>query len=89
MAESPLDKVFSGLPDPLRAQAQFFDNPRYCGIVIGWAEKGTGFGEITLSFNKETQLWGFDVEYMSPAFVAKVFKTLQDAQPRSAANSEA
>lgn len=53
-----------------------FDNEVYLGLAIKWAERGVGFGEITISCKKETGEWHVDTEEMSPAFCGRIFMAL-------------
>lgn len=56
-----------------------FDNLDYCGLVVKWMEKGTGFGEITIVCDKSTSEWRVDTEHMGPDFCGKVFARIDGA----------
>ncbi len=56
-----------------------FNNDKYCGLVVSWVRRGVGFGEITISCEKETGEWAVDTEHMGPEFCAGVFEALAAA----------
>jgi hypothetical protein len=56
----------------------------YAVLKLKWAERGTGFGEFTVSGNMDTGEWHVDTEAMGPEWCLGIFKALEAAtKPRS------
>lgn len=51
---------------PTASRVSVFNHERSFGVLIGFAEKGFGFGEITLAVDKATGEARCDLEAMSP-----------------------
>lgn len=68
-----LDKLFGGLPDPLVAELHTYEHAGHTVIEFRWAEKGTGFGSVTLTAGPDG-VWRIDTETMGPRFVRRVFE---------------
>lgn len=65
------------LPEGMVARLEPFNNKDFCGLVIKWAKRGVGFGEITISCHKETKKWSADTETMGPEFCGEAFMALK------------
>jgi len=63
-------KFFASMPDVSRVEP--FDNERTCGLIVQWAEKGTGFGSFTFALDKTTGECRVDTEHMGPESVARI-----------------
>lgn len=46
-------------------------------LRIRWSKPGVGFGELTMFWNDETQLFDLDSELMGTDFVIEIFKALK------------
>lgn len=66
--------IFDALPD--KTVVTPFNNDQYCGLLVRWAETGTGFGEVTISCNKATGEWHVDTEEMGPTWVGQMLMRL-------------
>ena len=69
-----VERIFESMPD--KSVAIPFNNDKYCGLLVRWAEKGTGFGEFTVSCNKETGEWSVDTESMGPQWCGQMLMRL-------------
>lgn len=78
-----LDAIFSAFPDPMVSQVVPFDNETRCGLIVEWAAKGVGFGNIEFAIVKETGEVLLDTDSMGMKFVAEALMALST---RSAAD---
>lgn len=76
---SKLDKLLNSLPND--GEMDFFDNDRFCGIVVRWSESGRGFGEYSMFVNKETGEFKIDTESDLPDTVKRTIDRLIDENP--------
>lgn len=65
---------FEKFPDVSRVAV--FDNEKFVGFSVGWAEKGTGFGSFVFAINKETLEPSADLEGMGPESVTRILQRL-------------
>lgn len=71
-------RVFDAMPDPPQAIVVPFDHEAACGLVLKWAAKGVGFGEITFAIDKRTGEVRADTECTSPDTCGRLFMALGD-----------
>ena len=69
-----LDSFFAKMPNV--ASIKVFNHGSGCGLVIRWAEKGTGFGEMIIYGDKNTNQWRVDTEAMSVKWCAGMLPRL-------------
>lgn len=62
-----------------------FNNDDHCGLLVKWAEKGTGFGELTIVCDKATGKWRADTESMGPEWIGPMLMRLTQTDGREEA----
>jgi hypothetical protein len=67
-------RVFNAMPNVTRISP--FDHEKACGLVVSWAETGTGFGTLTIAFDKETGETHVDAETMGPEWIGPMLMRL-------------
>lgn len=76
------ERVFAAMPDPPIAYVTPFNHAAACGIVVRWAAKGVGFGEITIAIDKHGDTESptaarVDAEAMGVEFVGRMLMALK------------
>jgi len=69
-----IKRFFEKLPD--NSQLYIFNHEKACGFCVSWAERGTGFGELTVAFDKATGEVLADTEEMGPEWVGTMLERL-------------
>lgn len=46
------------------AEAEVFDNGKFCGLEIRWSLKNFGFGLLTIGYDKKEKIWVTDTDDM-------------------------
>jgi hypothetical protein len=69
-----LDRFFATMPNQSRLAP--FVNEQGCGFYVQWAERGTGFGTLTLFCDNATGEWRADTESMGPLWVGQMLLRL-------------
>jgi hypothetical protein len=69
-------RIFNAMPDPMRVTPEYFDHETACGLILRWAKKGVGFGEVTIAVHKLSGNIVIDDEEMGMAFLGETFRTL-------------